>query len=101
MMATVLSPIAASTAPWSFNETFGNPATLGSNSPSQTALPDADIVASVRPWKPWTVVTISYAPPRCLAPHFRASLMAPSFASAPLLAKKTRSRPAAAVKASA
>ena len=59
MMATVFSPIAASAAPRSFSGTFGNPATLGSNSPSQAAFPEADIVASVRPWKPWTVVTIS------------------------------------------
>ena len=36
---------------------------------------------------------ISKAPSRCFAPHFRASLIAPSLASAPLLQKKTWSRP--------
>jgi hypothetical protein len=52
-----------------------------------------DIVASVRPWKaPW-VVTISNAPPRWSWPHLRASLMAPSLASAPVLHRKTESSP--------
>lgn len=58
---------------------------------SQPALPLADIVASVRPWKLWSNVMISYAPFLNLRPHLRASLIAPSFASAPLFAKNTLS----------
>ncbi len=73
--------------------TFTKPGTFGSNSGSKAGLPEADMVASVRPWKAPCVVTISYAPPRCFAPHLRASLIAPSFASAPLLQKNTASSP--------
>ncbi|MBN8901931.1 MAG: DUF1116 domain-containing protein, partial [Rhodospirillales bacterium] len=57
--ATVRGPIAASTAARSFSGTLGNPVTLGSNSASQAGLPEADMVASVRPWKPWSMVMIS------------------------------------------
>jgi hypothetical protein len=45
-------------------------------------------VASVRPWKEPSIVTISLFPPRTSFPYLRASLMAASFASAPLLQKK-------------
>jgi len=51
------------------------------------------MVASVRPWKLFSKVMISWAPPRCTRPHLRASLIAPSLASAPVLAKNTRSKP--------
>ena len=57
---------------------------------SQPGLPLADMVAMVRPWNAPSNVTISYAPSFRLRPHFRASLIAPSFASAPLLQKKMR-----------
>jgi len=77
----------------SFSGTLRKPGTFGSKSGSNAGLPEADIVASVRPWKaPW-VVTISNAPPRWSWPHFRASLMAPSLASAPVLQRKTVSSP--------
>ena len=45
----------------------------------------------VRPWNELRAVMISYAPPSLMRPHFRASLHAPSLASAPELQKKTRS----------
>jgi hypothetical protein len=48
------------------------------------------MVASVRPWKPWSKVMISEAPSLKRLPHLRASLMAPSLASAPEFVKKTR-----------
>jgi hypothetical protein len=41
------------------------------------------MVASVRPWKASAKVMISCAPPRRSWPNLRASLMAPSLASAP------------------
>ena len=64
---------------------------------SQPGFPVADIVARVLPWNPCSKVMISKAPPLFTCPHLRASLMAPSFASAPLLAKKTRSNTELAV----
>ncbi len=89
--ATVASPIARRTESRSFNLAFGKPGTCGANSVSQPGLPLADIVARVRPWNASTKVTISCAPPLWRRPHLRASLIAPSFASAPELAKNTRS----------
>ncbi len=75
---------------------FGKPGTCGAKMVSQPALPDALMVASVRPWKLWSKVMISNrffpAPLLCFLPHLRASLMAPSLASAPLLAKNTLSK---------
>ena len=68
------------------------PGTFGSNSGSNAFLPDADMVASVRPWKPPSKVMISYAPFLYCAPYLRASLIAPSLASAPELAKNTWSK---------
>ncbi|MGY3110925.1 hypothetical protein ACVWW7_007552 [Bradyrhizobium sp. LM6.9] len=68
---------------------FLKPATFGSNSGSKAFLPEADIVASVRPWKPPSKLMISNAPPLCRLPYLRASLIAPSLASAPELAKNT------------
>jgi len=43
--------------------------------------------ARVRPWKESTAVMISKAPFLCSRPHLRASLIAASLASAPLLPK--------------
>ena len=48
--ATVRSVMAAATASRSFSGTLVKPGTLGSNSGSKAGLPDAAIVASVRPW---------------------------------------------------
>ena len=59
MIATVLSEISASTEPMSLSRALGKPGTLGSNSGSNAFLPEADIVASVRPWKPPSKVMIS------------------------------------------
>ena len=54
------------------------------------------MVASVRPWKLWSKVMISKrlspAPFGFSLPHLRASLIAPSLASAPQLVKNTRSK---------
>jgi hypothetical protein len=47
-------------------------------------------VANVRPWKEPVVARISNRPP-CAAPQRRASFIAASFASAPLLQRNTRS----------
>src|SRR6266403_3805780 len=85
----VLSEINRLTDARSLSFALGKPDTLGSNSGSKAFLPDADIVASVRPWKPPSKVMISWAPERCVAPYLRASLIAPSLASAPELAKNT------------
>ena len=63
--ATVLSVISAFTESRSLSFAFGKPGTFGSNSGSNAFLPDADMVASVRPWKPPSKVMISYAPPLC------------------------------------
>ena len=52
--------------------------------------PVAVSVANVRPWKEPVVDRISYRPP-CSLPQRRASFIAASFASAPLLQRKTRS----------
>ncbi len=93
MTATVRGVIARFTAARSPSVTLEKPETLGSNRVSHAALPEAAIVARVRPWKPWSMVMISCAPSRYRAPHFRASLIAPSLASAPLLQKKTWARP--------
>ena len=49
------------------------------------------IMASVRPWKAPSKPMISNAPPRCRLPQRRASFTAPSLASAPELARNTRS----------
>jgi hypothetical protein len=47
--ATVRSVTAAASASRSFSGTLRKPGTFGSNSRSKAGLPDADIVASVRP----------------------------------------------------
>ena len=49
MTATVRSVIAAAIAPRSLSGTFTKPGTFGSKSGSNAGLPEADIVASVRP----------------------------------------------------
>ena len=92
MTATVLLEINRLTESRSLSCAFGNPVTLGSNSGSNAFLPDADMVASVRPWKPPTKVMISCAPPLYSVPNLRASLIAPSLASAPEFAKNTWSK---------
>ena len=56
--ATVRSVIARSTAARSLNSTLGKPGTLGSNRRSKPGLPLALMVASVRPWKAFSKVTI-------------------------------------------
>src|SRR5262249_4622159 len=52
MTATVLAVIARSTCSISLSLTLRKLRTLGSNKCSHCAFPDADIAASVRPWKP-------------------------------------------------
>ena len=96
--ATVRSSMARATAARSPSGTLRNPGTFGSNSVPQPGLPEADIVASVRPWKACSMVMISKAPFRWRAPHLRASLMAPSFASALLLQRNTWSSPEASAR---
>ncbi len=59
MTPTVLSVISASTDARSLILAFGKPGTLGSNKSRNCDLPDADIVASVRPWKEFSSVMIS------------------------------------------
>ena len=90
--ATVLSVTSFLTDSKSFNSAFGKPATCGANIVSHPGFPEALIVANVRPWKLCSKVIISKAPFLLICPHLRASLMAPSFASAPLLAKNTLSK---------
>jgi len=64
MTPTVRAVMAAATASRSFSGTFTKPVAFGSKSGSNAGLPEAAMVASVRPWKaPW-VVTSSKAPPR-------------------------------------
>lgn len=48
---------------------------------------DADIAAKLRPWQPALALMMRWAPPRCSWPHLRASLIAASTASAPLLSR--------------
>src|SRR3989442_114472 len=79
-----------SIAAGSLKATWTNPSGSGWNGSEYLGWPPAVMVASVRPWKEPVVVMISNAPSRLRAPHFRASLMAASFASAPELQKKTR-----------
>src|ERR1700681_1263989 len=95
----VLSLISRLTDARSLSFALGKPDTLGSNSGSKAFLPDADIVARVRPWKPPSKVMISYAPFLCKAPYLRASFMAPSLASAPELVKNTWSKQLRSAKA--
>ncbi len=64
MTATVRGVIARFTASRSPSGTLVKPATLGSKSASHAGLPEAAMVASVRPWKPWSIVMISCAPSR-------------------------------------
>ena len=75
----------------SLSGTCGKPSGSGVNERVYASLPVAVTVASVRPWKAWSAEIIPYAPSRLRLPHLRASLMAASLASAPLLQKKTRS----------
>ena len=49
MTAMVFSLISALTEAMSLSFALGSPGTFGSNSGSKAGLPDADIVASVRP----------------------------------------------------
>jgi len=59
MMATVLSVMSAATESASFNTALGKPGTWGANMVSQPGLPEADMVATVRPWKLLMKVMIS------------------------------------------
>ena len=72
--------------------TCTNPLGRGRNGSSSWGLPVADQVDRVRPWKEFCAVITSYAPFLCSLPYLRASLNAPSLASAPLLQKNTLSR---------
>ena len=71
----------------SLSGTSTKPAGSGWKSRWKLSWPVAASVASVRPWKLCRAVTIVLAPPRWVAPQRLASLMAPSFASAPEFAK--------------
>ena len=57
MMATVWSSISLRTDSRSLISALGS-LDLRANILSQPGLPDADMVASVRPWKPWFMVMI-------------------------------------------
>ncbi|CFP65727.1 Uncharacterised protein [Bordetella pertussis] len=56
--ATVCASIRARTESRSLISALGKPSTCGANIVSQPGLPEADMVASVRPWKPWFMVMI-------------------------------------------
>ncbi|MCY1314295.1 hypothetical protein D9M70_649190 [compost metagenome] len=58
MMATVWSSISLRTDSRSFSSALGKPSTCGANILSQPGLPEADMVARVRPWKLWFMVMI-------------------------------------------
>ena len=76
----------------SLSGTEEKPAGIGRKLSWKRSWPVAASVASVRPWKLWRAVTMSEAPSRFFSPQRRASLMAPSLASAPELAKKVFQR---------
>ena len=76
----------------SFRATVTKPSGSGRKLRWNLSWPVAASVASVRPWKLFRAVTMVLAPPSLTSPQRRASLMAPSLASAPELAKKVRQR---------
>ena len=77
----------------SLNGTWEKPCSSGSKKRCTFSWPVAETVAMVRPWKESAAVMMSYRSgrPNVSRLYFRASLMAASFASAPLLQKKARS----------
>ena len=66
------------------------PGTSGWKASWYLGWPVAATAPMVRPWKDFSAVMISKAPPLCCLPHLWAILIAASLASAPLLQKKTR-----------
>ena len=92
MIMPVSGPIAASTALRSVSGIWSKPSTLGPKPSRYLAWPPAAIVASVRPWNAPSKVSVRK---RSGWPSTewrrRAILIAASLASAPELAKKTRS----------
>ncbi len=81
--------MAASRADRSLKGTYLKPSGRGAKPIWNFSCAVAVIVASVRPWKESFIVISSYLPPSFSWPYFRASLIAASLASAPLLQKKT------------
>jgi len=84
---TVLLVVACFTASTSLNGTWTKPSGSGVKGALYRSVPPAVIICSVRPWNAFCAAMISYAPCLCSLPHLRASLRAPSFASAPLFMK--------------
>ena len=92
MSAAVSGPMAASRASRSSNGTWSKPSTFGPKPSRYLSWPPAAMVASVRPWKAPSNVTMRKRSGWPFAAwYLRAILMAASFASAPELEKKTTS----------
>src|SRR3990172_9499460 len=90
--AQVFELIAALTAPGSSKGTYLNPGIKGAYPLWYFSWAVAVNVAKVLPWKERSMVIISYRSPSIFVfAYLRASFIAPSFASAPLLQKKTLS----------
>src|SRR5512134_163303 len=88
--AQARSVSALSRAAMSPNGTVTNPGSIGSNPLWKSGCPVAESPPYVRPWNDPSSTTNSCLPPfPRSADHFRASLIAASFASVPLLQKKT------------
>ena len=75
-------------ASMSFRSTEAKPAGIGRKVSWNLSWPVAASVARVRPWKDFFALTTPKAPSSLTSPQRRASLMAPSLASAPEFAKK-------------
>ncbi|MNF97893.1 hypothetical protein D3C84_807370 [compost metagenome] len=93
MIATVRASTAACRAARSLNGTWLKPGSCGSKRLVSLELSDAGIVPRLRPWQPLLATMIRDAPPRCCWPHLRASLIAASQASLPLLSRYAWSLP--------
>jgi hypothetical protein len=96
-IADVRSETAARKAGASFGGTNRAPGRSGTNGARYAACPVTESAPNVRPWKPSSSATTSERPGFLS----RANFSAASFASVPLLQKKTRERPEAFVRRSA
>ena len=81
---------ASRSASMSLRSTEAKPAGSGWKLLWKTSWPVAASVASVRPWKLLWALTMPAAPSSLTSPQRRATLMAPSLASAPELPKNVR-----------
>ena len=93
MMAQVSSSIIASSISILFASVYLNPSGSGAKPFWYFVWPVALSAPIVRPWKDWIIEMIVWRP--VLLPYLRASLIADSFASAPLLQKNALPRPLA------